>query len=216
VLEHIFYPKKFMLDVSKSLKLGQIMFFSVPNLREMVNRKYTNALNFEHTYYITEPVIEYLLAAAGYSILEKKYYDNHSIFYAAERAEFSKETPKLYENLYNKNKTDYLSLVNYYRSEVDSYNKLISNHDGDVFLFGAHIFSQFLLYMGLDSSRIISILDNSPQKIDKRLYGSTLKISSPNLLESANNPMVILKVGQYFNEIKDQIIFINKNVIIVE
>ena len=45
--------------------------FSVPNLREMIKRKYTNALNFEHTIFLTENYIEYLLNKYKLRIIKK-------------------------------------------------------------------------------------------------------------------------------------------------
>ena len=72
------------------------------------------------------------------------------------------------------------------------------------FLFGAHIFSQYLLSFGLDQSKIHGILDNSTLKIGKRLYGTNLTVFNPKVI--ANEDVgVILKVGSYRNEIIDQL-----------
>ena len=56
VLEHVFYPKKFLKEISNSLKENQKMIFSIPNLQEMIKKKYTNAINFEHTLYLDEVI----------------------------------------------------------------------------------------------------------------------------------------------------------------
>jgi hypothetical protein len=211
VLEHLYYPAETLQAISKAQKPGDQMIFSIPNLEYYVENHFVNALNFEHTYYLTEPVTEYLLNGAGYVIREKEYYGQHSIFYAAERTIALGADPTLPTSLYKKYREDYLSLVNYYRLEVSKYNQLIRAHDSDVFLFGAHIFSQFLLYMGLDDSQIECILDNSLQKVGRRLYGSTLTIASPARLQCSETPLVILKVGQYFEEVRDQILKINEH-----
>lgn len=215
VLEHLYYPAEALEAISKAQKPGDQMIFSIPNLEYYVENRFVNALNFEHTYYLTEPVTEYLLHDAGYIVTDKQYYAQHSIFYAVERSMALEDAPLLPTSLYKKYRGDYLSLVDYYRREVSKYNQLISAHDGDVFLFGAHIFSQFLLYMGLDGSQIECILDNSRQKVGRRLYGSTLRIASPARLQFSQTPLVILKVGQYFEEVRDQIREINVNSTII-
>ena len=49
----------------------------------MLKRKYTNCLNFEHTYFITEPYVDYLLSKNGFRLIEKQYFKkDHSIFFA--------------------------------------------------------------------------------------------------------------------------------------
>ena len=55
------------------------MIFSIPNMNEMLKRKYTNCINFEHTFFITEELINWQwIFHRG-----KKYFkDDHSIFYS--------------------------------------------------------------------------------------------------------------------------------------
>ena len=43
-------------------------------------------------------------------------------------------------------------------------------------------------------------------KENKRLYGTNLKVKSPQILKKEEAPLVILKCGVYNNEIKNQII----------
>lgn len=81
VFEHLYEPAGFMRAVKEFLPLGQKMLFSVPDLSEWLKRKYTNCINFEHTVYLTEPYVEYLMAEYGFRVLEKqKVMDGHSIF----------------------------------------------------------------------------------------------------------------------------------------
>ena len=39
----------------------------------MIKRKYTNAVNFEHTIFLTDPYIEFLLAKHGFKLIRKKF-----------------------------------------------------------------------------------------------------------------------------------------------
>ena len=58
----------------------------------------------------------------------------------------------------------------------------------------------------MKKEKIINILDNSPIKTGKRLYGTELYVQSPTILSSYENPVVILKAGLYNEEIKEDIL----------
>jgi hypothetical protein len=85
-------------------------------------------------------------------------------------------------------------------------NRTINAIKQPLYLFGAHIFSQHLIAFGLDTKRIVSLLDNDPNKQGKRLYGTNLMVQSPKALRGVNNPSVILKAGVYDDEIKQDIL----------
>lgn len=211
VFEHIYKPNEFMRHLSKYMKLGQKLVFSLPNMEVMLEKKYTNCLNFEHTVFLTEPYVEYLLACNGFKLLRKEYFmDDHSIFYSAERA--AEVIPiTLQPDLYKKNKSLYMSYVNYHETLIADLNKKMRNISQPIYLFGAHVFAQFLIEMGLNTEKIVCIIDNDPKKHGKRLYGSALNVESPKVLKDVVNPIVILRAGVYNNEIKkDILVNINK------
>ena len=51
----------------------------------MIKNGYSNAMNFEHPYFLEESMIDYLLKKNGFKILKKKKYLNHSIFYKTKK-----------------------------------------------------------------------------------------------------------------------------------
>ena len=85
-------------------------------------------------------------------------------------------------------------------------NDKINKSTDEVFIFGGHIFTQFLLTAGLSDKSIINILDNDKNKQNKRLYGTNLIVKNPKILTNFNKPLVILKAGQYTEEIKSDIL----------
>ena len=96
-------------------------------------------------------------------------------------------------------------------------HKRIHDHKGKVYLFGAHVFSQYLIGFGLDERGIECIIDNDSKKQGKRLSGTSLIVRSPKVLEGLNNVAVILRAGVYNNEIKEDIMNnINPNVVFWE
>lgn len=213
VFEHMYYPKEFLSLISQNLADNQYHLFSVPNLYEWLKSKFTNCLNFEHTIFLTEYLIDYLLSIYGFSIIEKKYFNNHSIFYATKKT-------KPYSINFISKYDEYLKIFNDYivflKDKVLIYNREINNYQGKVYLFGAHVFSQVLLSLGLNENRISYILDNSLTKQDKRLYGCNLFIKSPEIIKEDKHVMVILNAGAYQEEISQQLKGLKKNISIIE
>lgn len=105
----------------------------------------------------------------------------------------------------------------YHKKLIKKLNHAINESNSEILLFGAHIFSQYLITNGLDTQAINCILDNDSTKHQKRLYGTTLKVKSPSILKNFANLVVILKAGIYNDEIKSDILAnINDNCIFLE
>ena len=102
----------------------------------------------------------------------------------------------------------YLDYVDYHKQLIKDLNAKIDNIGGDqpIYLFGAHVFAQYLIEFGLDTSRIICLLDNDTNKQGKRLYGTNMTVESPKILADVKNPIVILKAGVYNQEVSDDIV----------
>ena len=47
----------------------------------MIQNNQSNAMNFEHPYFLEEDLVDQLLKGCGFKIIKKKYFKNHSIFY---------------------------------------------------------------------------------------------------------------------------------------
>jgi SAM-dependent methyltransferase len=206
VFEHIYKPDDFMKHISGFLRSGQKLVFSLPNMQAMLERKYTNCINFEHTVFLTEPYVEYLLAKHGFKLAAKEYFmDDHSIFYSAVRDAEVKPIP-LSRGLYEENKKLYKNYVDHHKALIADLNHKISQTAQSVYLFGAHVFAQYLLEMGLNANKIVCLLDNDHKKQGRRLYGTKLNVASPEVLSGVPNPIVILKAGVYNDEIKKDIL----------
>lgn len=206
VFEHIYEPDRFMAHLAGFMAEGKNLVFTLPNMQVMLERKYTNCINFEHTVFLTEPYIEYLLARHGFRLGRKEYFmDDHSIFYAAVRdPRVSGAT--LPTGLYEKNRGLYKNYVQYHLELIADLNRRMSAITSPVYLFGAHVFAQYLIEFGLDTTRIVSLLDNDSRKQGRRLYGTNLTVQSPKALKGVDRPTVILKAGVYNEEIREDIL----------
>ena len=215
VLEHVFDPMDFFASIAKLLHGPRLQIFSVPNLRRMLELGYTNCINFEHTLCLGEEFIDAALAARGFTVVAKqRFRDDHSIFYATryDGSVSSGTFPPLYSN--------YKPLLLEYERRLSDFvlrtNSAMHAFDGPVFIFGAHIFAQYLLGMGLETESIVGVLDNSPLKIGKRLYGTKLNVFAPDVLKLYPRVAVVLNVAQYRREIVAQLLQLNPATILLE
>ena len=201
VLEHFYNPIEFMDSVESFIDSEGVHIFSVPDLQAMFEKGYTQTLFFEHTIYLTENYIDYMLHISGFKILQKKYHgDGHSIFYATKSCHvgYKRSIP----DNYNQNKKVFEKFIQDNDDYVSRVVEKMNSYSGTIFLFGGHIFSQYLLNSGLDEQRVECIIDNDPTKQGKRLYGTNLKVYGSDKLAGYDTAAVILHAGWYHEEIK--------------
>ena len=205
LFEHVYDPAEFVRALRDFMPEGTNLAFSIPNMEEMLRRKYTNCINFEHTVLLTEPFVEYLLSNNGFEIVHKqKFQDDHSLFFHAIRN--SKVNARDLEGgLYEVYHDLYTNYIDYHKELVTSLNNRIESLETPTYLFGAHVFTQYLIAFGLDTTRIVGILDNDPSKHGRRLYGTDLNVYSPSVLKGAGKVNVVLKAGVYCDEIRADI-----------
>ena len=119
--------------------------------------------------------------------------------------------------LYEENLNIYRDFVDYHKELINDLNHKISKSAQPLYLFGAHVFAQHLISMGLNTEKIICLLDNDKNKQGRRLYGTMLKVASPKVLVDVKDPIVVLKAGVYNDEIKKDILDnINKSTVFFE
>lgn len=203
VLEHAYDPALFMQLIYNKINNGQKVYLSYPRLEIWLDKKYTNALNFEHTVLLTETHLDVMFEKIGFQINEKEYFQDHSVFY-----KLTKSEPKSinFPNLYKQNVKLFNSFIKHHEDDVKKLNDLMIDSQNNFYLFGAHIFSQFLIVLGLNTDKIKFVLDNSEEKQGKRLYGTQLWVRSPKILFNEKDPIVILKAANYNEEIKENIL----------
>ena len=205
VMEHLYQPGQTLAQINKLLPVGGRMIFSVPNMKIWLLKKYPNCLMFEHTYYLPEEMVEFLVEKYGFKMIGKEYFQEHSIFFVCEKVEpASFLIPKLPNN-YQENLALYQDFVDYYQQQVQEIRNKLAHYRGPKYIFGAHIFTLYLLSFGLQESDFLNVLDNASSKNNKRLYGTNLIVKSPECLRKHDEALVVLKAGIYTEEIKQDI-----------
>ncbi len=206
VLEHAYNPRDFLQCIFDKMSENDNLIFSYPNLESWLEKKFTNSLNFEHTIFLTDNHLKTLLLDIGFIIIEKINYEEHSHFYHVKK-HIKPNTRLTFDNLSIRNSNLLNDFIKFHEDEVIKLNSIIENLDKkSVFLFGAHIFSQYLKVFGLNTEKISFIIDNSKQKQGLRLYGTNLYVKDPLILKDIQQPVIILRAGPYNEEIKKQIL----------
>ena len=218
VLEHVYEPIKFIESIADEMLVGSNLFMSIPNIQRLIEVDGSNALNFEHTYYLHPSQLDLILNSANLELIQKKAFEKHSYFYWLRKKRSYSQKIEI-----DLNKVNISSLAKkwlHYWDNLELFtlkvNSKLQLNDVPTYLFGAHIFSQTLAVLGIQKNRIIGVLDNSANKQGQRLYGTNWQVFHPNVIADLNQVQVILKASHYQQEIKNQLQMLNPNVIVLE
>lgn len=217
VLEHSYDPVGFLKKLNENMLDSSVMHMSIPNINQILKNFGSNGLNFEHTFFLSIENLEYMAAKTGFQIINVQNYLNHSYFVTLKKKKIIKINPDYMkeQNRLNSKNFDLLwdGLTEFVRQTKLNISK---NPKIATYIFGAHIFTQSLHYLGLDECDIVGVLDNALGKKGKRLYGTPYEVFQPEIIKELKNVRVILKAANYQIEIKEQLVKINKNVEIIE
>lgn len=185
-VEHQYDLKTFLTGLRS--RNPKYHIFSLPNFKLYSSNNYSATIMFEHPHYLEENYLSQLLLETGWKVIEKKYYKDHSIFFATEPCE-PEVTNKKFDH-----KQDILNLLSYMKQRVDQ----VKHVDG-FYVFGAHFTYYYLINLGVSEDQIIAVIDNDPKKQGRRMYGTETKIiGSEDLPEGAK---VFVEMGPYNEEI---------------
>ena len=213
LLEHLYSPNELLYHMNNILSENGQMFISVPNMEFYAKTETPfNGMHFEHTYFLNETNIIHLANNNNFEIINKKYYNNHSIFYHLIKKNISSNSVHLmrqynisYTHLFNEK-------INYFKNLVKDINKKITNMD-QVYIFGCHTNSQIMVYFNLNITNIRYILDNDKSKHEQYFYGTYLLCKSPEILKDIKNPKIICYIGNYTSEVIEQLKNINNSIV---
>ena len=160
-------------------------------------------MNFEHSYFIDMSITEAILNFSNFEITKTKKFSPYAAFIIATKKEGIKRKTSL-KNL--NHEQIFEGFYQHHYNDVQRIIKELENNKEETFIFGAHIFTQFLFGFGLKEECFLNVLDNDPAKVGNRLYGTKLQIKSPKILKDIKNPVVVLKAAMYTDEIKEDIL----------
>jgi len=212
--EHLYEPVKNLIKFHDILPMGGKVILSMPNIENGILDKFTNSLSFEHPFYIEEDNLDYMLRKTGFKPIDIMHFSKHNIFIV-----YEKTTDLISIRMplnYNKNKKIFSEFVDYHQKNLIYLNEQIEiNKEYPLYLFGSHIFSQFLINLGLNAKYFKGILDDDINKQNRRLYGTELMTYASEVIKDVSSPVIILQAGIYNKEITDRLKKINPSVKII-
>lgn len=208
-MEHFYQPVDELKSLVRLLADDGQMIVSVPLIINSIIDGFSNGLNFEHTYLTTVSNLYTIFARAGLHITAMCSFNQHNVFVTAIKDARSIQYP---DDVHGNHKLWLLYRDRQFQ-DVVHINKIIKNVKSNVYLFGAHVFSQTLISNGI--SNVTGILDNDSNKHNKRLYGTPYIVSSPSTIIHDVEPYIIVRAGQYTSEITQQLRELNPAVNII-
>ncbi len=217
VLEHLYRPLEFMNKLNEHMTDSTNIHMSIPNINELLLKFGSNAMNFEHTYFLNLENLDFMASKSGFKIVNVENYIDHSFFVTLKKAEKHQiqiERIKLANEISIKHFDLLWGGLSEFVEQVKF--RIKDKPETLTYIFGAHVFSQSLFHLGLSQCDIEGVLDNATMKIGKRLYGTPYKVFHPESIRNLREVRVILKAASYQSEIKKQLKELNVNVEIIE
>ena len=201
VFEHFYNPIDILNKIQKSDNIKYI-YLSHPDFDSNLKTLMLTNLNCEHTFLIKHQFLFTLFENFGFKLNKRYDFDNYSLFLEFERTtDIIKQKPLVNYNL----NSDIKKYFNQIHTIVHNINEFIeSNPNKKIFIWPSSVHSVTLFTNGLKYEKLEGILDNSPNKIGKYLYGYNLLCSSFNeLLNSSNEDfcIIISGAGNYIKEL---------------
>mgnify|MGYP001614743934 CR=1 FL=1 len=207
VLEHAIDPVSMLVKIRSLLSDKGRLLVSIPNMRVFADMQQMPPLgmHFEHSFFLDDDRIEYLFAQCGFKVIHKSNYEDHSIFFIAEKSMQVAEMP---DGLFDAEGA-LRSALEKYRQLADKINAEIDPGTTAI-MYGAHIMAQLLFALGLNKDKFSMVLDNSPSKCGRRLYGTGFTVHHPMDIAGLQNPQIVCHMGPYTEEISAQLKTINQ------
>jgi hypothetical protein len=209
VFEHFYNPLEILTKIKKCHFIDHFLLV-FPDLEYYLKNNIYHVLNTEHTYYTDNDFLQKTIEnTLNFKLEEKIYYKNHSVIFY-----FKKQNSLLLNEM--PINSEYTNVHQYYSEiikKVEQYNEIIEkNKESNIYLFPASIHSLFLTTFGL-SNLFTGYVDNSPNKIGKKMYGTEKQIYNFMDIVANNKPNTILFLnGGVFNEEITDLIEKSKNI----
>lgn len=201
-LEHFIEFDDYFTTAWTSLRDGGFLFTSVPNQEVGFAKGYGNMLNFEHPSVCANLHWIYLHYKNGFVVKEISLFRGHSIQIAAQKV--TRPVPFVLDA-----RDQMESVLEQYTQQITARIERVrslATDDRENWLFGASNFSQPLFVYGLSETHFVGVLDNSPLKHDKRLYGTGLVCRKPDAVVGHGKAVrVFLNLGGYNGEVRVQL-----------
>ena len=204
VFEHFYEPISILKKISSAHNIKYI-YLNHPDFEYYCKNGVYNILNFEHIYYIELEFLKKLFNLYGFQLESYKPHDNQTTFLKFNRC----ITNNISTDITFKHGSSIEDTKQYFKEMHDKISKmnvmLNTNTDSEYYIWPASAHSVALFMNGLEWNKLSGVLDNSPHKVGKILYGYNLTCQSFNTMitSDVSKPVTIFisGAGNYIKEI---------------
>jgi len=203
LFEHIYEPVK-LLEHIVNCKTIKYIYLNHPDFEYAVKNNIYCILNSEHIFYIEHSFLINFFENNGFILNRRNNFDNHT-----EQFEFIRNDIINNKKLLNINSEKDIQV--FFDRTIYTINSINSYIDKGIntkfYIWPASAYSIPLFTFGLNYKKITGLLDNSPNKIGKYLYGYNLQCSSFNEVvekDEIGTCIIISGAGSYCKEINIQ------------
>jgi hypothetical protein len=205
VFEHFYDPCKIIETIQDS-RIDYI-YISWPDLESFIKNGVYHVLNPEHTFYVENEFLVELFREYNFTLGRTFFHKNHSVFF-----EFIRSKESIRKGIFPRNKKTLEDTQAFYRrvfQNIQRANFAIQETTKPVYVWPCSMHTLFCIALGLKKDKIVAVLDNSPLKIGKYLYGYSYECKPFNdIIQSPEPKIVLLTGGCYNTEIQS---FVEKN-----
>ncbi len=201
VFEHFYNPLIILEKIKNNTNIENI-FLTFPNFEQYIVEDIHHVVNTEHTFYVDNKFLENLFYNYGFKLVETNLYKSHSIIFY-----FSRSSDDIQKNELTNNLDNFYSYFDRLKSSVNKFNQIINqNSHRNIYMFPASCHSIFFSIFGLEYQKLYGMVDNSPNKIGKKVYGLDTKIYSfKEVVKGKDNPIILINGGIFNEEIEDEL-----------
>jgi hypothetical protein len=196
-LEHIYDLAGIVAVMATKLPIGGRILIAWPNIERWILRGEPRALNWEHTFFVATDVLARLFQAHGFRLVERAAFgSDHSHFLALENTG-AREQPMFSGKDASATGTHIRAYFDSFARKATALNAVAREEARPIYAAPASIYSQYLFAFGLEARRLAGLIDNSPLKQGRRLYGVALANNSSAAL--AERPSAVFLNGGAHN-----------------
>jgi hypothetical protein len=203
VFEHFYEPLEILKKIQDNKNIENI-FLTFPNLEQYVINDINHVLDTEHTFYIDNQFLKKIFMIHGFESQEDKFFEDHSVMLYFKRSDKYKSEDIILKN----EKHNLEGFFKKIKDKVGYFNNIIESNKGkNIYLFPASCHSIYLSIFGFKHKNIKGMVDNSPNKIGKKMYGLDCEIFSfKEVVENDTNAVFLINGGTFNSEVLDDII----------
>lgn len=169
LFEHLYHPMIVLDKIQRSSK-NKYIYLNHPNFDHASTHDMHNILNIEHIFYIDNEFVVKIFKNFGYTCVEEETYETHTLFFKFERT----HEPEPLAIVNTRADIDVTGYFERARAKVDALNTIL-NRSEKVYMWPASAHTAILFTYGVEYKKMAGLLDNSPAKIGKFLYGYNLE-----------------------------------------